>query len=146
MDRISPHRRGRRYFHLQTFPDWPWGPPSLYSNGYRGSFPGVIRPELDVHHSPLSSANIDTVSTYICAPLQSPYGIYATFLSFHVFISSTHATFPAHLVTLIIVTLIMFCEKRGLKTTNVLSVHFYIILPLRPLCFQISLAVGILYF
>jgi hypothetical protein len=33
-------------------PDGLWGPPSLLSNGYRGSFLGVKRPGRETNHSP----------------------------------------------------------------------------------------------
>ena len=36
--------------HSRTLSDWPWGPASLLYNGYRITFPGLKRPELDVNH------------------------------------------------------------------------------------------------
>ena len=41
---------------FQTYPDWPWGPPSLLYNGYQ-VFPGdKERPGRDADPSPPSSA------------------------------------------------------------------------------------------
>jgi hypothetical protein len=38
---------------FRTYPDWPWGPPSLLYNGYRVSLGVRKRPERDFHPSPL---------------------------------------------------------------------------------------------
>jgi len=43
---------------LQKCQDWRWSPPSLPFNGFRGSFPGVKRPERFVNHLLPSSAKV----------------------------------------------------------------------------------------
>jgi hypothetical protein len=50
---------GTKRFCLCLSPDRHWGPSSLLSNGYRGSFPGTkARQGRDADHSPLSSAEV----------------------------------------------------------------------------------------
>jgi hypothetical protein len=44
-----------RIFSPPRRPDRFWGPHTLLSNGYRGTFPGVKRPGREVHRSPLTS-------------------------------------------------------------------------------------------
>lgn len=43
---------------FRTYPDQPWDPPSLLSNGCQVSFPGVKRPERGGDHPPPPSAFI----------------------------------------------------------------------------------------
>jgi hypothetical protein len=45
-----------------------WGPSSLVFNGYRGSFPGVKRPQREVDHSSPSSAVVRNEWSYTSAP------------------------------------------------------------------------------
>jgi hypothetical protein len=58
-DRSSIPDRGRGFFFQSLRPDRLWGPPSLLSNGYQGSFPRVkARPGRDADHSPPSSTEV----------------------------------------------------------------------------------------
>ena len=43
---------------FRTYPDRPWGPPSLLYNGYRVFPGGKVRPGRAADHSPLSSAEV----------------------------------------------------------------------------------------
>ena len=47
---------GDEIFH--TFPNWPWGPPSLLYNGYQVFPGGKVRPGCAADHSPPSSAAV----------------------------------------------------------------------------------------
>jgi hypothetical protein len=44
----------KRFFFLNTHPDWPWGPPNLLYKVYRGCFPGVERGVALATHSHLA--------------------------------------------------------------------------------------------
>jgi hypothetical protein len=46
------------FFSSPPPPERLWGPLSLLSNGYKGSFSGVKRPGREADHSPLSSAEV----------------------------------------------------------------------------------------
>ena len=61
---------------LRTYPDQPWGPPSLLYNGYR-VFPGAKeQPGRDADPSPPSSAvGHERVELYLYSPY-GPYGLY----------------------------------------------------------------------
>ena len=63
---------------FRTYPDRPWGPPSLLYNGYR-VFPGSKeRPVRDSDPSPPSSAvGHERVELYLYSPY-GPYGLYRT--------------------------------------------------------------------
>jgi hypothetical protein len=55
----SVPNRGRVFFFQSLRPDRLWGPLSLLSNGYWGSFPrGKARLRSDADHSPPSSAKV----------------------------------------------------------------------------------------
>ena len=57
---------GGQFFH--PHPDWPWGPPSLLSNGYRVSLPEVKRLGYAVDGSPPSSVAVkESVELYHCS-------------------------------------------------------------------------------
>jgi hypothetical protein len=68
---------------VRTRPDRPWGPPSLLSNGYRVSFPGVKRPGRGVDHSPSSSVCvIESVELYLYSPSGPSWLVLGRTLSF----------------------------------------------------------------
>ena len=52
---------------LCTFPDRPWGPPSLLQNGYQVSFPGVKRPGRCADHLSRSCVK-ERVELYLYSP------------------------------------------------------------------------------
>jgi len=54
----------KRFSHLHTRPDSPFGPPSFPYNGYRGSFRRVKQSRCDVDHPPQSSAEVTDVWSY----------------------------------------------------------------------------------
>jgi hypothetical protein len=59
-------RRGGGGEIFRTCPDRPWGPPSLLYNGYRASFPAVVRPGRGVDHPPPTSAEVkERVELYL---------------------------------------------------------------------------------
>ena len=53
---------------FRTFPDWPWGPPSLLRNGYRVLPGGKERPGRDTDPSPPSSAVVMKEWSYTSTP------------------------------------------------------------------------------
>jgi hypothetical protein len=58
---------GSRIFSTPHCPDWPWGPPSLLANGYKGGglFPwGVKRPGREADHSPPTSTEVKEMWIY----------------------------------------------------------------------------------
>jgi hypothetical protein len=59
--------RGERLFSTPQRPDLLWGPPSLLSNGYRGSSPGIKRPGREADHSCLrvSIAEVKMAELYL---------------------------------------------------------------------------------
>jgi hypothetical protein len=65
----------RRFFLSSKRPYWLWGPPSLLFDGYRRSFPGLIRSGRDVNHSPQSSAEIKNEWRYTSSPLICLHGV-----------------------------------------------------------------------
>jgi len=61
---------------FRTYPDRPWGPPSLLYNGYQVFPGGKERPGRDADPSPTSSAaGYERVELYIYSPY-GPYGLY----------------------------------------------------------------------
>jgi len=60
---------------LQKRKDWLWIPPSLPFNEFRGSLPGVKRPELLVSHSPPSSAKVKNEWSNAFIPPMCFYGV-----------------------------------------------------------------------
>ena len=62
----GPGVESRRGEIFRTHPDRPWGPPSLLYNGYRVSFPGVMRPGRGVEH--LSAEVKERVEIYLYSP------------------------------------------------------------------------------
>ena len=56
--------RGNRFFSSPKRSDRLWAPSSLPPNGYRDSFPGIKRPEREVHHSPSSRAETENEWSY----------------------------------------------------------------------------------
>jgi len=56
--------RGNRFLSSPKRSDRLWGPSSLPTNGYRDSFPGIKRPESEVHHSPSSRAESENEWSY----------------------------------------------------------------------------------
>jgi hypothetical protein len=58
-----------RFFHFPLHPDWLWGPPTLLSNGYGGSFPEVKIPGCTTNHSPPSSAEVKNSEATVHSPL-----------------------------------------------------------------------------
>jgi hypothetical protein len=73
---------GRKFFHLQTRPDQLWGPPRIYFNVYRCSFPDVKRSECDVDHTPPSKAEVQTECSYTSTPPMYLNDMYETTLPF----------------------------------------------------------------
>ena len=55
----------RDFFHCVYNTDRLWGPNSIFLDGYRGSFPGVKRPEPGVGHSPPYSSDVKYEYIYI---------------------------------------------------------------------------------
>jgi hypothetical protein len=55
---------GSRIFSSPCRADRFWGPPSLLSNRYRGSFPGIKRPGREANHSPPASAEVKKIWIY----------------------------------------------------------------------------------
>jgi hypothetical protein len=71
----SSPRRGWEFFSSSPRPDRLWGPPSLPSNGYRGSFPSVKRPVREADRSPPSSAEVkEFVELYLHSSTPSRRG------------------------------------------------------------------------
>jgi hypothetical protein len=61
---------------FRTYPDQPWGPPSLLYSGYRVFPGGKERPGRDADPSPTSSAaGHEKVELYLYSPY-GPYGLY----------------------------------------------------------------------
>jgi hypothetical protein len=61
---------------FRIHPDRPWGPPSLLYNGYRVSFPGIMRPGRGVDHPPSSSARVkERVELYLYSPSGSSWPV-----------------------------------------------------------------------
>ena len=56
LDGPGSNRGGDEIF--RTYPDRPWGPPSLLKNGYRFFPGGKVRPGRAADHSPPSSAAV----------------------------------------------------------------------------------------
>jgi hypothetical protein len=59
---------GSRIFCSPFRPDCLWGPPNLLSNGFRGSFSGVNRPDREADRSPLASAEVKKMWIYTSTP------------------------------------------------------------------------------
>jgi hypothetical protein len=60
--------RSWEIFPSPPHPDRFWGPPSLLSNRNQGLFPGVKSPGREGDYSPLSSAEVKNVWSYISTP------------------------------------------------------------------------------
>jgi len=55
---------------FRTRPYRPWGPPSILYNKYQVSFPGVKRPQRDLHRPPTPSAEVkESVELHLYSPL-----------------------------------------------------------------------------
>jgi predicted ferric reductase len=63
-----------RIFTSQRRPDRLWSPPNLLSNGYRGPFPRLKRPDRKGDHSPPASVEVKKMWIYISTP---PYAFRA---------------------------------------------------------------------
>jgi len=64
---------------FRTRPDRPWGPSSLLYNGYRVSFPGVMRSTRGVHQPPRSSADVKEAAEFPFCALMACSSVYLTF-------------------------------------------------------------------
>jgi hypothetical protein len=70
-------RQRQKIFLYPLCPDRLWGPPSLMSNGYRGSFPqGKVGPLRDADHWPLSSTEVkNQYGLYLLSPLSPAWRV-----------------------------------------------------------------------
>jgi hypothetical protein len=72
---------GARIFTSPCRPYRLWGPPSLLSNGYRGTLcPGVKRPGREADHSPPTSAEVKKTWHYVVY-IHSPTSLHAVVLN-----------------------------------------------------------------
>jgi hypothetical protein len=55
---LLPGRR-KRLFCIPQHPDWPWGSPSLLTNGYRDPFPRAKAAGHEAEHLPVSSTVVN---------------------------------------------------------------------------------------
>jgi hypothetical protein len=62
----------KRFFSYTRRPDRLWGPHDLILNVFRNSFTGIKRPEFEIPHSPLSSAEVKNEWSYTSPSLPSP--------------------------------------------------------------------------
>jgi hypothetical protein len=89
--------RGRGFFLSPLCPDQLWDPPSVLSNGYRGSFlGGKVRPGRDADHSPNLVPRSRMSRSYISSPPWRLYGSNGTsllFITTSVSIKVKHVTY-----------------------------------------------------
>ena len=81
----------KRVFSSQKRHGWVWNPPSFLFSWYRGYFPRVKWPGRDVHHSPLSGAEVKKVPNlyiYHLSVFMAYTGITLPFIRWHLNYSS----------------------------------------------------------
>ena len=65
---------------FRTRPDWSWDPPSLLYNGYRVSFPVIMRPGRGVNHPPHLAPRLKKEQSYTST---APLGLFQGELCFY---------------------------------------------------------------